>query len=323
MLILVLSISLGARAERVRFTQNPVNHFITLSLGGGEGNTLSGFAIPESKDLAGADGFFGLGYELRKNSFFFGFGVQADFELTRQQLGKFVETENRIDFEKDPHIYSYRYAFYQDAQRNLQLGVPIHFGLYFGDYVYAMLGAKFVMSLWNDHSTVARFSTDGTYPRYSEPITDRLQYGFYPEDTYFYKGEAVQEMKVGPTLEVGVKVPVFSPSRRFGLRIGVYAEYLCPLGFTNQMKLVDYSGVKVKPMTKLTDKDLENLHKNIIFHSFLNSQYQTRAAQNLAVGLKLTFLFNATSVPKLCNCDRDTEIRPIRSAGGQKGHVMK
>lgn len=318
MLILVLSISAGARAERVRFTQNPVNHFITLSLGGGEGNTVSGFAIPESKDLAGADGLFGLGYELRKNRFFFGFGVQADFELTRQQLGKFVESEKRLDFEGDPHTYSYRYTYYTDAQRNLQVGVPVHFGMYFGDYVYGMIGAKFVMSLWNDHTTLARFSTDGTYPRFAEPITNMPKYGFYPEDTYFYQGEAVQKMKVGPTLEVGVKLPVYSPSRRFGLRLGLYAEYLFPLGFVNSSKLVDYSRVSKIP----TNLSLADLHENIVFNSFLNSQYQTRAAQNMAVGIKLTFLFNVTSVPKLCNCDRDTGIHPVRSAGGQKGHVM-
>ena len=119
LLLLILSTAVGLQAGGRKFVQNPVNHFITISLGGGEGNTLSAFQIPNSKDLIGADALFGIGYELRKNKFFFGFGAQADFDLTRQRLGDFVGYDSnggwRRDFENDAHVYSYRYSNFTDV----------------------------------------------------------------------------------------------------------------------------------------------------------------------------------------------------------------
>lgn len=317
--VLLLSIACGAGAQGRRFNMNPVNHFITLSLGGGEGNTLSSFTIPDSKDLVGADALFGLGYELRKNSFYFGFGAQADFDLTRQQLGAFVEAFQKVDFENDPHTYSYRYTRFTDVQRNLQVGVPVYFGYYFNPYVYGMLGAKFCYSFWMTHTATTDLSTDGTYARFAEPITERDRYGFYPIDTYTYSGPTFGEMKVGPTLEVGAKVPFYTASRRIGLRVGVYAEYLIPLNFTNDVPLVDYSRVESDP-NKLNQADLKT---NIVFNSAITSPYQKRAAHNLAVGVKLTLLFNVTPVHKMCNCDNDMGVHPVRSVGAPRGRIMK
>lgn len=317
LLLLLLSTAVGVQARR-RYIQNPVNHFITVSLGGGEGNTLSAFSIPESKDLIGADALFGLGYELRAKSFFFGFGAQADFDLTRQRLGDFVEAEWRRDFENDAHLYSYRYSQFTDVQRNLQVGVPLYFGMYFGPYVYGAVGAKFDLSLWGDHTATTLLSTDGTYPRFEEPITGSPRYGFYPQDTYSYTSEAKQVMKIGPTLEIGAKIPMYTRSRRIGLRVGLYAEYLMPIKMEDTQKmpsLVDYSKVDANPNT-LNQK---NLKQNIIFNSALASSYQLRQAYNLSVGVKVTLLINCTPVQKLCNCDNDSGIHPVRSlrSGGR------
>ncbi len=294
-----------------KFRQDPVNHFLTLSLGGGEVNTLSAFAIPASKDLMGADAVFALGYELRKKSFFFGLGVQADFDLTRQQLGTFVESEWRRDFENDPHVYSYRYTDFADVQRNLQLGVPVYFGMYFNPYIYGTVGAKFDLCLWGNHTTTTLLSTDGTYPRYDEPITNSPRYGFYTTDIYSYTGEAKQPMKVGPTLEIGAKIPLYTRTRRIGLRIGLYAEYLFPLEFSNQTSLVDYSRVDANPAT-LNKTDLQT---NIVFGPAIGSPYQLRAAQNLELGIKVTLLINCTAEHKICNCDNEAGIQPIRYTG--------
>lgn len=314
----MLTSTVSVHADGRRFNMNPVNHFITLSLGGGEGNTLSAFSIPDSKDLIGADAIFGLGYELRKNSFFFGLGAQADFDITRQQLGHFVEADRRTDFENDLHTYSYRYSGYTDVQRNLQLGVPVYFGMYFGSYVYGTIGAKFAYSFWMNHTTTTQLTTDGTYTRYAEPITDRPRYGFYPLDTYSYSGPATGSMKVGPTLEVGAKIPLYTASRRIGMRVGLYAEYLFPLSYTNNVALVDYSAVNRDP-NALSKADLQ---QNIRFNSALTSPYQLRAAYNMAVGIKLTLLFNVTAVHKLCNCDNDSGIHPVQHSG-PAGRVMK
>ena len=311
LLLLLLSTAVGVQAERRRFVQNPANHFVTISLGGGEGNTISAFSIPGSKDLIGADALFSLGYELRKNKFFFGFGAEADFDITRQQLGDFVESEWRRDFENDAHLYSYRYSRFTDVQRNLQLGVPLYFGMYFGPYVYGTIGAKFDLSLWGTHTATTTLSTDGTYPRYEEPLTNLPRYGFYAPDTYSYTGLAKQVMKVGPTIEIGAKVPLYTSSRRVGLRMGLYAGYLFPLEFDNTKPLVDYSGVDSNPLTL----NQQNLKDNIVFGSAIASPYQLRAAQNLAVGIKFTLLINCTAVHKICNCDSDSGIHPIRHAG--------
>ena len=310
-MLLLLSTAVGVQAERRRFVQNPANHFVTISLGGGEGNTISAFSIPGSKDLIGADALFSLGYELRKNKFFFGFGAEADFDITRQQLGDFVESEWRRDFENDAHLYSYRYSRFTDVQRNLQLGVPLYFGMYFGPYVYGTIGAKFDLSLWGTHTATTTLSTDGTYQRYEEPLTNLPRYGFYAPDTYSYTGLAKQVMKVGPTIEIGAKVPLYTSSRRVGLRIGLYAGYLFPLEFDNTKPLVDYSGVDSNPLTL----NQQNLKDNIVFGSAIASPYQLRAAQNLAVGIKFTLLINCTAVHKICNCDSASGIHPIQHAG--------
>ena len=311
LLLLLMSIVANLQAERRKFTQNPVNHFITISLGGGESNTLSAFSIPGSKDLLGADGIFGIGYELRKNKFFFGFGAQADFDITRQQLGDFMEGEWRRDFENDAHLYSYRYSQFTDVQRNLQVGVPLYFGMYFGSYVYGAIGAKFDMSLLGNHTATTVLSTDGTYPRFEEPITDRPKYGFYAPEVYSYTGAYKQQMKVGPTLEIGAKIPMYTRSRRVGLRVGLYYEYLFPLKFDNSMALVDYSKVDANPTT-LNKADL---HKNIVFNPTIASSYQLRQAYNMSVGIKVTLLINCTAVHKICNCDNETGIHPVRYSG--------
>lgn len=318
MVLLGLTLAAGSQAKQRNFTQNPVNHFITISLGGGEGNTLSAFSVG-AKDLIGADGLFGIGYELRKNNFIFGFGAQADFDLTRQQLGSFWEGGWRRDFENDAHLYSYRYSQYTDIQRNLQLGVPLYFGMYFGPYVYGMLGAKFDLSLLGSHTTVTQLSTDGSYPRYEEPITDRPKYGFYPTDLYTFSAPMKQEMKVGPTLEIGAKIPLYSRSRRVGLRVGIYTEYLFPLKFVNNIPLVDYSAVDANPMTLNQD----NLRQNIVFGPAISSPYQLRATYNMSVGLKVTLLLNCTAVHKLCNCDNDSGIHPVRSSRGAGGRILR
>ena len=317
--ILLVGVAFGANAAKRKFVQNPVNHFITISLGGGEANTVSKFVIPESKDLIGAAGNFGFGYELRKNSFFFGLGAQAEITYTGQRLGDFVEPFQRIDFEHDPHVYSYRYSDFTDIQRTLQLGVPVYFGYYFNQYVYGMLGAKFDYSFLMLHAAVTHLTTDGTYPRFAEPITDRPRYGFYPDDIYGYAGAAIGVMKVGPTLEVGAKLPIYTASRRFGMRVGLYAAYLFPLEFVNNIPLVDYTRVNQKPESL----NKEDLKKNIVFNSPLNSPYQEKPAQYLEIGLHITFLFNVTPVHKLCNCDTDNGVHPVRSAGRPNGLIMK
>lgn len=311
LLLLLLSTAVSLQAERRKFTQNPVNHFITISLGGGEGNTLAAFSIPGSKDLIGADGLFGIGYELRKNKFFFGFGAQADFDLTRQRLGDFVEGDWRRDFENDAHFYAYRYSNFIDVQRNLQVGVPLYVGMYFGQYVYGTIGAKFDLSLFGWHTATTTLSTDGTYPRYEEPITDRPRYGFYAPDVYSYTGVAKQAMKVGPTIEVGAKIPLYTRSRRVGLRVGLYYEYLFPLSFENRTALVDYSNVNKDPNTL----NQQNLKENIVFGSAIASPYQLRATYNMSVGIKVTLLLNCTAEHKICNCD-DGAVRPVRSSKG-------
>jgi len=319
----MVSVFAGVQAGGNRFRQNPANHYITVSIGGGEGNTLSKFSIEESKDLIGADALFGIGYEIRKNNFIFNLGVQADFDYTRQQLGDFTESERRShDFENDAHTYNYRYSQYTDLQRNMQVAVPIGIGMYFPNRLYGIIGAKFVYSIWNDHSASALMSTDGQYDRYFQPITDMPEYGFYPQDTYTYSGSATQEMKVGPTLEFGVRLPVYSRSHRIGIRAGLYAEYLIPLVFgdysSKQVSLVDYSGVDKETYPQ----NQQQLKESIVFNSALNSTYLQHAAQNFSVGVKFTFLFNVTPVQHICNCENDLGIRPVRTTSN-RGRILK
>ena len=183
--ILLLLVSVAASAQ---YSTGRVNHYLALSLGGGESNTFTSFAGNSSfsKDQAGGNALFNIAYELRKDQFFFGLGVGVAYNYTWQKTEPFCNTFSRTDREGDDIIYTYQYTDYCDRQHVLSVGIPVYFGGYIGSYAYILAGAKFSFPILADHYTTTMLSTNGTYTRFIHTIENAPTYGYFPAEEYAY-----------------------------------------------------------------------------------------------------------------------------------------
>ena len=295
-----------ATAQFHKTTDGRVNHFVTFSLAGGEANYFTSSRAsdyaPSLKDKLGADGIFMLSYEMRKNWFIFGFGAQADYNYTRQQVGDFTEIFDRKDREDEEVHYAYRFSDYTDEQHVLHVSVPLYVGANIGYLLYVLAGAKVSIPLLSLHKTTTDLSTDGTYVRFIHTIEDAPSYGYYTVDEYSFSSSFdAPEIKISPFAEFGFRIPVRSRSGRVGMRLGLYAEYGLPLSINNKHLLVDYSFVDKNPFTQ----NKEQLRSSIVFNSPLNTDILSKKLSQLSVGLRWTVLINVTPPEHICMCDRD------------------
>lgn len=295
---------ISAHAQFHKSTDSRVNHFLTLSLAGGENNLF--FSVqedaPRLKTMPGADAVVAFTYEMRKGWFIVGFGAQADYDFTWQKVDDFSHSFDRYDRENEDVLYAYHYSEYKDRQHNLQVSVPLYLGANIGDLIYVLAGAKLSLAMLSMHDTHALLSTDGTYARFFHTIQNAPTYGYYATDTYSFKGEYdPSDLKISPTLEFGFRIPVESKSGRVGMRLGLYAEYGIPLSWNNKFDLVDYSRVDKNPVTQTQSQ----LRSSIIFNAPVNASFQTKAYSQLSVGLRWTVLFNVTPPEHICMCSAD------------------
>ena len=304
-LLMVFGTVATAAAQFHKTTDGRVNHFVTFSLAGGEANYFSSRAkdnTPYVKDKLGADAIFMLSYEIRKEWFIFGFGAQADYDYTRQQVNDFADIYERKDREDEDIYYAYRYSDYGDEQHVLNVSVPLYVGANIGRLLYVLAGAKVSIPMLSLHKTTTDLSTDGTYRRFIHTIEDAPSYGYYAIDEYSYSSAFdAPEIKVSPFAEFGFRIPVRSKSGRVGMRLGLYAEYGIPLSVNNKMMLVDYSYVDKSPFTQTK----EQLRSSIVFNSPLNTNIVSSKLSQLSVGLRWTVLINVTPPEHICMCDRD------------------
>lgn len=301
-ILLVLFLT-EASAQYHNSTDAQVNHFLTLSLAGGESQMLltNAAIAPAFKTQAGADALFQFTYELRKYNFIFGLGAQADYDFTRQHADTFSHVSQRVDRQQEPIWYAYHYSDYRDEQHNVQVSVPVYFGGNIGSYVYLLAGAKLSLSMWTLHNTTTNLSTDGTYIRFVHTIQDAPYYGYYHIDEYRYSSPwQAPQFKVSPMVEVGARIPVRSRTGRVGMRLGAYAEYGIPINAGRQVDLVNYALVDENPATM----NQQNLKNRIIFNSVLNAN-SLKAWSQLSVGLRWTVLFNVTAPGHICICGDD------------------
>ena len=305
-LLLMFGTVATATAQFHKTTDGRVNHFITFSLAGGESNYFSAVRgtdnSPYIKDKIGADGIFMLSYEMRKEWFIFGFGAQADYDYTRQEVGEFADVFSRKDREEEDINYAYRFSGYGDEQHVLQVSVPLYVGANIGSLLYVLAGAKVSIPMLSLHKTTTDLTTDGTYLRFIHTIQDAPTYGYYAPDEYEYSSSFdAPEIKISPFAEFGFRIPVHSRSGRVGMRLGLYAEYGIPLSINNKMMLVDYSSVDKSPFTQ----SQEQLRSSIVFNSPLNTNIVAKKLSQLSVGLRWSVLINVTPPEHICMCDRD------------------
>ena len=293
--VFLLLVSVAACAQ---YSTGRVNHYLALSLGGGESNTFTSIADNASKDPAGGNALFNIAYELRKDRFFFGLGAGIDYHYTRQQIEAVCNPFNRTDREGDDIIYTYQYTDYRDRQHVLSVGIPVYFGGYIGNYAYLLAGAKLSLPVLAKHHTTTMLSTCGTYTRFIHTIENAPTYGYFPAEEYTYKKDyAAPWMLIAPMVEAGARLPL--RSRRVEMRLGVYAEYHIPVSYIHDLPLVDYSQM---PTTPPDEQTLQDMHNLLIFNPITNSYLQSKTWSQLTVGVKWTCLFNLTRQAYPCRC---------------------
>lgn len=295
--ILLLLVSVAASAQ---YSTDRVNHYLALSLGGGESNTFTSFAGNSSfsKDQAGGNALFNIAYELRKDQFFFGLGVGVAYNYTWQKTEPFCNTFSRTDREGDDIIYTYQYTDYCDRQHVLSVGIPVYFGGYIGSYAYILAGAKFSFPIFADHYTTTMLSTNGTYTRFIHTIENAPTYGYFPAEEYAYSQTYTDPvLQIAPMMEAGARLPLHS--RRIEMRLGVYAEYHIPISYIHNLPLVDYSQM---PTTPANEQTLQDMHNLLIFNPLTQSNLQGKTWSQLTVGIKWTCLFNLTRQTHPCRC---------------------
>lgn len=301
---IILTISFLSLSAAGSVLQARVNHYINLSVAGGEANMFAPVPnyAPAVKFKPGADAIFELAYELRKDHFVFGLGLQADYDYHTQLIDSFTHSFDRLDREGDEIYYNYNYQNYQDCQHTLWLSIPVYFGARIGTYMYILAGVKLSLPMWGEHATTTSLATTGTYKRFIHTIENAPSYGYYTWDNYAYKAPfAPHAYKLSPYLELSGRIMVPSRSGRISTRLGVYVEYAIPLADKTNMPIVDYSAIDQNPITM----SQPNLQQNIRFNPIPGSDSVSKAYSQLSVGLKWTWMFNITPIERICRCVTD------------------
>lgn len=267
--------------------------YLSLSLSGGEGNTL---CMEKSvKDKMGADAQVRFSYELEHRFFFFNFGVGAQYGYTRQGLLPWTDAFSRTDKDHELHSYQYCYSDYQERQHTVAFTVPVQLGFYMTEQFYMAVGATFSLPLVKQYAGEATFHTQGVYPWAQQPFQNVPAYGFYTWDIYKDKGNYhSMQYGIAPTLEIGYDLP--HKTDRYFMRIGAYAEYNMVIGNWAKSVLVDYSAVDANPSTL----SQENLKANLRLNSVLDSERLSNPYARMAVGVRFTVLFDVTHQQKIC-----------------------
>lgn len=281
-----------------------VNHYLTLQLGAGEGNTLATSEKIDLKNLGGANAQFAFSYEIRKNFFFFNFGGGVQYAYTGQGCDYFMDSFAAATYQGVKHEYRYHYRNFEERQHTLLVGMPIQFGFYLIPQFFIAVGARAEYPLLALYRTNTMLMTDGMFPQFIEPFQNNAQYAFYPETPYATRGHYMalgMQPTVSPTLELGTRFRLGGP---VSMRLGVYAEYAIPLLQQRLLPLTDYSLVDTNPYTH----NQQNLWTMLRINSVLDHNPQKRDYSRLSVGVRMTILFNLKSKPQCTTCDDDSGV---------------
>lgn len=337
LLLVAAMMVISVEARNYRSFDERANHFITLSLGAGENNTLTSQKglenVPKVTDILGADALFGLGYELRFHKVFVGLQAQLDYDLTRQSLSYFEETrKGYIDnvvgsdgIRQENISYRYMYDSYQEAQNHLQGSGQLCVGGNVGQHVYVLAGAKFSASVRSGYHANIMLSTTKIYNDALAPEVDKLSdkdgaYGTHlmdPKPSHLYSDPQEDDsyltanpfrFKVSPIIEVGARIRIPSASGRVGMRVGAYAEWAIPvMGSTEQgsnlvvydhLEYFKHGGYTVIPNTRQYMDEL--IKVNSVLNTTNISRANALSLTQLTVGVKCTLLFNVTAPKHFC-----------------------
>lgn len=315
-LFLLLALCLqSVRAAYYPSTRSRVQHYLDLSFS-------AGASVPVTKGAGltnqiGGDGQVALSYEIGRKGFFFGIGVGAQYDLSRRKINQFVDATPGVDPNMNAMTYRYVFNDFSEMQHTLMLTAPVQIGYYLTNQVYMAVGAKVQMPFYGSFSTKTNLYTEGAYTNLIEYVSRNVpSFGYYPEDEYKSKGSVAHklasEIRVAPGLEIG---GVFLLKKRLSCKVAFYAEYSIPVVYSEDKpyELVDYSRIASNPGTRTMD----NLKDNIAFNPTTLSRYNasvvdwtgqnvlSKAAQNIAAGIRFTLHLNVSPSPKICMCVKD------------------
>lgn len=270
-------------------------HYVGLSLAGGEANTLPLKASASVKPLLGGEGQAMFLYEAQGSRMFVQIGAGADYSLTQLRMSDLIESREATDITKEAHLYQYRYTSITERQRMFAPQVMAQLGFLPVENLYLALGVKVTLPLISDYASSARMATTGSYERWeADYIENRPQYGFYPETEYGYSDKfSPVKTYISPTLEIGGNWNL----RRTTLRAGLFADYGFRIGDKLSEPVTDYSKVDISPSSQTQ----QNLSDNIRINSILNSEYISDFS-HLTIGIRFTVLFNVTTFKVPCHC---------------------
>ena len=302
LLLIVLCLWVAESNAKTPKFKSSVEHYIGLSVGGGEANDV--FAgTKDVKSLAGGAANAMVSYELQANRFIFMVGLQAQYQHTRDTVAPFVDAFGRRDIMGNVE-YQYVYSHWQDKHTDVRFAVPIRIGYQINDYLYVLAGADLSCALWTTHSTSAEMFTQGLHAWDSRPIRSDEHNDFSNNLGYYLPMELSttapyrEALWVAPSLEIGSYIPVKWKSSR--LRAGVYMNYGFRLGERSENTIVDYSAVSMS--SNPNTQQPAYLQEKVLLNTALNSDKPAAVPANLEVGVRLTYLMNVTIHKSHCMC---------------------
>lgn len=299
-------------------SMNRPTHFLSLSLAGGEGNTLS-FGHEKSHlskdviDLAGADAQVAIAYEFQYKRFIVNAGVAGSYMLTRQRIGGIVTDDFSGVNKGNSYIYSYAYSQMSDRQQNVYVEIPVQIGYMFTPEIYALIGAKCRMNLYNTHDLQAKMHTvldmtssdaAAVFDGSKGAVGAEGTMGVCPSADYRSSGAYnASKFNLALTAEVGYVIPLSAKVKRVRMRAGAFFEYGIPVpsyALDKDVPMADYSSVGTDYLNNTTSL----LNNSIQLPSMWEMGHLNKFTHTMAVGMRFTVLFDVTDYTFPCHCNK-------------------
>ncbi len=325
---LCIAVSGVQARDRYASILNPSNHYLAVSVGGGEANNMRLHKADSVTNHAGAAAHLALHYEWHKKAWILGMSVEAQYRFLHDEMSPLTDNERvrtyqlkmkvdeeTIDLGKQDFVYSYTYQQYDEQVHSAACAFSLYAGYTFAESWYVWAGAKFSFPVYSSYKVETKLMTDAHYEgeietmrelydmmdmSEEERISGLAAYGIYDSHAYSYQSTYKEYIQIAPMVEVGYYLP--TPWKKNRLRLGVYASYGIRLGKTSD-HFANYENVDREWGND--HQSIDNLQNTIEWRPLVRSdRYKSSLPHNLEVGVHLTFLFDVTHTPKYCMCEQ-------------------
>lgn len=295
-LILMVS-SQSVQAEYFNPVNDKARHYVGLSLSGAESNNLPQNTISMLPGYAVSMDFR---YEVDYHHVLLGIGIGAQYQGLMDKQEPFSDEFPHADKMNEVFQYAYQYQTYTQRSTMINVELPISVGYNFSKYGYFLAGAKLTIPVKATYSTQTEMLTTGFYPWATEVYQssenmDLSNYGFFPKNLYEQTSDYKEQLRASVNVEVGGFLPIDDKNQN-RLRIGLYADLGFRVGTLQPTSLVDYTELhKIPHIT--SQKQVADL---IRFNPLLTSDKYSRLPGTLEVGIRVTWLIDATIKNEKC-----------------------